>query len=202
MARKIPSFGARALTAYAAPQRRGSIGRRLSTGSALAPQQTVALTVTYAIDGDSTTDRLANPCTGAWVSNPDSGVKDFTAITSDGTFDLLLSMDPSGLDPRWIPSFGAASTMFFMDGGTTPFLYTVSGPAGVVAQGSWTAHVNDTTKMRVIDEDSNIDDFINICLDGNHHVYSYNGGHLACDDTTGTITTRITPAGRLLHRAA
>jgi hypothetical protein len=45
-----------------------------------------------------------------------------------------------------------------------------------------------------IDQNSDIDNFINICIDGNHEIYSKNGGDLYCV-LPGTTTTTFAAGG-------
>lgn len=69
---------------------------------------------------------------------------------------------------------------------TTPFLYQVSTPAGIIAQAAMTLDVT-TTATVTIDEQTNIDQFINVCIDGGYTLYSHNGGDLYCEQ--GGVST-------------
>jgi hypothetical protein len=115
--------------------------------------QPALYTVTLSDPTGTTTVTTLDPCSNAvWGAVPANPALDFVVSTF-------------------------SATVVFYPNRSTPFLYQVSGPNGVVAQGAMTATVTPPTE---IDQQSDIDNFINVCINGNYTLYSKNGGDLYC----------------------
>jgi hypothetical protein len=81
---------------------------------------------------------------------------------------------------------------------SAPFVWTVSNASGVIAQeaDTWIYHTAQTTSFTVDEDKDGIDEFINICINGDHPIYSHNGGDLYCTVTNPTPAgTSVSPGG-------
>jgi hypothetical protein len=151
----------------------------------------VAVSVTFVDPNSSVTDRLSDPCNAIWASNPNDNRATLDSSTENGDPSGATTVDPTGENPS-AADFWATDTMFADWDGTEPFLYTVSGPSGLLAQGAYTGTAHGTVKATIIDENHNMDGFINTCIDGGYTIYSMNGGDLYCTVYSGSATTTFT----------
>jgi hypothetical protein len=138
--------------------------------------QPIAYSVTFEDPTGSRSIPLLEPCTGTWQSIG-------AALESPWNFSVFGTRGyPSEPGIPGVTGSGSAGTnpsaTFLETMATTPFLYQVTGPAGVVAQGAMTATV---TPPEEINENTEIDRFINTCIDGSHEVKSKEEGKLYCE---------------------
>ena len=165
----------------------GSFQVTLSFGLTCPAGQPMPFTVTFANPEGSVSVPLADPCLGTWQNTPEAPAG-FIIFADDGTVSPYYTASTSAtLDPLE----------------TGPFLYQVTGPAGIVAQGTLKATV---TPPEQIDQRHEIDNFINTCIDGNHETHSKEGGDLYCEVGGGTSIVRghwpaPTPEYKALTRA-
>jgi hypothetical protein len=121
-----------------------------------------AYTVVFADPTGSKSIPLLDPCAGTWRRLPDPNGLDFH--TSLGQGEREFGLNPS---VAFVPDYD----------GRTPFLYQVVGPSGIIAQRAMTVTAESAEQ---IDRRSRVDDYINICLDGRHEIYSKENGDLYC----------------------
>jgi hypothetical protein len=139
----------------------------LAIGLTCPAGQPGAYTVTFADPTGSTSILLLDPCAGIWQNvTVEPGKLDFFTTSTNGYAGI-----PGAVAGK-SPSVG------FTPVGATPFMYQVTGPSGIIAQGAMTATF---TPPEEIDQNREIDRFINICIDGNHELRSKNGGDLYCE---------------------
>jgi hypothetical protein len=153
----------------------------------------VPLSVTFADPSYAVTDTLSNPCAQTWTAQPISGAGDFVTGPAPGDPSGLQLLDPTELNPSDAEFWASDSFDPLWGSGKEPFLYTVTGPSGPLAQGAYTASADDGITQTIIDERHHIDAFINTCIDGGYTLYSMNGGDLYCVVTSGSDTTTYTP---------
>jgi hypothetical protein len=124
---------------------------------------------------------ITDPCVAVWgpITPPITPSEDVTLNPINGV-NIASILDVPGISITE-QQLGPADAIFDITSGTsTPFLYQVSTPTGVIAQAALTLR-NETTPPDIVDEKNNIDQFINICIDGDYTIYSHDNGDLYCD---------------------
>jgi hypothetical protein len=137
------------------------------------------VTVTITTPDASTIGTLKNPCKGVWT----------TAVKRSSPY---LDVSTVNRNPVSFPAAEISADPTYNR--WEPLLFTVIDARGVIAQGTYMTITSDTAHTRTIDQWGSPDDFFNICIGQNLPLYSYNGGDLACDYTTGSAAT-ITKRG-------
>jgi hypothetical protein len=142
------------------------------------PDTPVAYVLTFSDPSGTAGITITDPCVAVWgpITPPVTPIEGFT-------LDLINGVDLTSIfagSTATSPQDGPAVADFDITSGDTPFLYQVSTPAGVIAQAAMTLR-NATTPANIINEKNNIDEFINICIDGDYPIYSHDDGDLYCD---------------------
>lgn len=137
--------------------------------------ESVPYTVAFSTPQGTTSLSLENGCEGTWRKNDALGLFGEAELTPQSG-DLLEGYPAIGQPP--VEAIKPA--LSYKPSQSGPFLWQVIGPTGdVVAQGPEYGKVK-TPGPREIDERSNLDAFINECIDGNHELHSKENGNLYC----------------------
>jgi hypothetical protein len=118
------------------------------------PHVAVPITVTFSDPSGVSSVSLSEPCAARWAEQPAGAGLDFSVHALSGV--------PGVVEP----------SVSFISAQSTPFVYEVSGPAGVIARAALMARV---VPPRVIDKHSNAREYTNICVDGKHELHSASG---------------------------
>jgi hypothetical protein len=146
--------------------------------------QPMAYTVTFEDATGSRSIPLQEPCNGEWPEVPFSETgRDFDVSVQSGAR-VIPEIKYEGSNPSALIGY-----LDIRPARTTPFIYQVTGPSGVVAQAPMTATV---TPPEEINQNTEIDRFINTCIDGSHELKSKEGGNLYCE-VGGSVA--YTPGG-------
>jgi hypothetical protein len=146
--------------------------------------QPQTVSVVFNTPSGSITNSLADPCAGTW--NPNAADATFLGATITQTAGTQPASSPA-ITFDWPGNLTGAGAL----SGSEPFDYQVTTASGVVAQGALTEHVSGTPPT-IIDSETDIDDYINICIDGGYTIYSRNGGDLYCETSDGTVSETFT----------
>jgi len=143
------------------------------------PDTPVAYTLTFSDPSGTASIALTDPCVAIWgpITPPVTSSEDFTVDLVDG---VDLTSIFAGLPLTQAQDGPAIADFDITNNATTPFLYQVSTPSGVVAEAAMTRRIQ-TSDPNIVDQKTNIDQFINICIDGGYTLYSHNGGDLYCN---------------------
>lgn len=156
------------------------------------PPDSVPYTVAFSTPYGTTSLALANGCEGTWQENHALGLFGEAELNPQSG-DLLEGYPDIGQPPVE----ALKPTLSYKPSQSGPFLWQVIGPTGVVvAQGPEYAKVK-TPGPREIDERSNLDAFINECIDGNHELHSKENGNLYCvieESATASYVSHHWPA--------
>jgi hypothetical protein len=138
------------------------------------PGDSVPYTVAFSTPYGTTSLALADGCQGTWQENHAVGVVGDELNPKGGVLQ-------TGFPELGQPAVEVLKpTLSYKPSQAGPFLWQVIAPTGsVVAQGPEYAKVK-TPGPREISERSNLDAFINECIDGNHEVLSKEHGDLYC----------------------
>lgn len=149
------------------------------------PDTPTPYTLTLSDPSGTASSTIADPCAATWgpITPPVAKPDDFTINLENG-YDLESAIADSGLSITEAQTAPAEAIIAITSQATTPYLIQVSTPAGIVAQLPMTLKVT-TTPTTTIDQKTNIDQFINVCIDGGYTLYSHDGGDLYCE-TGGT----------------
>jgi hypothetical protein len=111
---------------------------------------------------------LGEPCALRWAEYPPNSPVDFSLRTFAGV--------PGVVEP----------SVTFISAASTPFVYEVSSPAGVIARGALLA---TTVPPRVIDERRHNSEYFTLCVAGRQEIRSMNHGDRYCEVGGGTNYT-------------
>jgi hypothetical protein len=128
----------------------------------------VPITVTFSDPSGAEPASLAEPCGGRW-----------TEAASDERVDFSL---------RTFAAVGAVlePSVTFISAVTTPFVYEVSNPGGVIARGALIATV---IPPRVIDSRHDMSEYVAVCVDGKQELHALGRGDHYCEVGGGTNYT-------------
>ena len=128
----------------------------------------IPVTVAFSDPSGSESVSLSEPCAVSWGETQSDPRSDFSVRTFAGVAGVV---EPS---------------VTFISATSTPFVYEVSGPAGVIARGAVLA---TTVPPRVIDERHDASEFRTLCVGGDEEIRSLSHGDRYCEVGGGTNYT-------------
>jgi hypothetical protein len=128
----------------------------------------VPITVAFADPSGGESVSLSEPCAGRWAEPAANERVDFSLRTFAGA--------PSVAEPR----------ATFISASSTPFVYEVSSPSGVIARGSLLATI---VPPRVIDQRHHGSEYRTLCVEGRQETRSLGRGDHYCELGGGTNYT-------------
>jgi len=141
---------------------------RIGAGVSCQAGRSVPVSVTFSDPSGSASSLLSEGCAGRWAETPTQTMTDFSLRTFPGI---------AGVSEPWVTFISATST---------PFVYEVSTPSGVIARGAELATV---IPPRVIDERNHASEFAALCVDAKQEVRSLGHHDRYCEVGGGTNYT-------------